>query len=66
MRLCVYVSPVTEDELKRRTGEFDLEVATFLDLSDLGQLGRPCCVCAGEISLASFSLVRCRAQREAG
>lgn len=33
--LCV-VNAVKEDELKRRTGEFDLEAIAFLDLSDQG------------------------------
>ena len=37
--VCVYESyaAVTEDELKRRTGEFDLEAISFLDLSDQGK-----------------------------
>lgn len=36
MWLCV--NTVKEDELKRRTGEFDLEAVAFLDLSDQGFL----------------------------
>ena len=32
----VHVHVATEGELKRRTGEFDLEAITFLDLSDEG------------------------------
>ena len=31
-------SPVTEEELKRHSGEFDLECIEFLDLSDRGAL----------------------------
>ena len=35
-RLHSTISAVSEDELKKEAGEFDLEAITFLDLSDRG------------------------------